>query len=195
MLTARNWISLDIPFTGSLPQLTTKAHFGQIIFGGTNISNFFADNIYFWSNPVVPPVAAPVPTRPAANVLSVFSDSYTNPAGFRLLSELGSNHRGNTNTDWWQQHASLQQLQLPGLATGRNQNLSTYQFCTSIITAPMPETLNVYLICPPGSPGGTALWEPMFSFSCTHFGMEQHRHTLIAIHTPGSVEQRVPVQI
>jgi hypothetical protein len=45
-INTQNWISLDIPlanFTG----LASRAHLGQLIFEGTNITNFYADNIYF----------------------------------------------------------------------------------------------------------------------------------------------------
>lgn len=48
-LVSQNWISLDIPlsnFTG----LTNKNHLAQIIFSGTNIANFYADNIFFFHN-------------------------------------------------------------------------------------------------------------------------------------------------
>ncbi|TRX42129.1 glycosyl hydrolase family 16 [Flavobacterium restrictum] len=48
-LVAKNWISLDVPFT-NMPSLTTRAHLAQIIFSGTNVSNFYADNIYFYKN-------------------------------------------------------------------------------------------------------------------------------------------------
>lgn len=44
-----SWISFDIPFT-SLPNLTSRAHLAQIILEGTNIPNFYADNIYFYKN-------------------------------------------------------------------------------------------------------------------------------------------------
>jgi len=46
-LVSQEWITLDIPlsdFTG----LGSRAHLGQIIFEGVNISNFYADNIYFY---------------------------------------------------------------------------------------------------------------------------------------------------
>ncbi len=45
-ITAQNWITLNIPLT-SFTGLTTRAHLGQIIFEGTNIPGFYADNIYF----------------------------------------------------------------------------------------------------------------------------------------------------
>lgn len=75
------WISIDIPFT-SLPILTSKANLAQIIFEGTNITNLFVDNIYFYNDgsviPSVPTTAAPTPTAIANSVISVFSDAYTN---------------------------------------------------------------------------------------------------------------------
>ena len=45
-LVSQNWISLDIPLT-SLTGLGSKTHLAQIIFEGTNITSFYADNIYF----------------------------------------------------------------------------------------------------------------------------------------------------
>ncbi len=48
-LVAKSWISFDIPFS-SLTGLTSRAHLAQVIFSGTNISNFYADNVYFYHN-------------------------------------------------------------------------------------------------------------------------------------------------
>lgn len=83
-IVTQNWVSLNIPlanFTG----LVSRAHLGQLIFEGTGITNFYADNIYFYDDgtimPVVPTTAAPTPTYPAANVTSIFSNAYTNLAG------------------------------------------------------------------------------------------------------------------
>lgn len=163
-LTARTWLSFDIPFS-SLPGLSTKGHFGQIIFEGTNISNFFADNIYFWSNPVVPPVAAPVPTRPAANVLSVFSDSYTNLPGSDFFPNWGQSTVVTQTPIAGNNTLRYSNFNYQGLQLAANQNLSTYQFLHLDYYSASGGTLNVYLICPPGSPGGTAPWEKAFALS------------------------------
>jgi hypothetical protein len=161
---ARTWLSFDIPFS-SLPGLTTKGHFGQIIMEGTNIPNFFADNIYFWSNPVVPSVAAPVPTRPAANVLSVFSDSYTNISGSDFFPNWGQSTvvtqtpiSGNNTLRY--ANFNYQGLQLPS-----NQNVSSYQYIHLDYYSSNAGALNFFLISPPGSPGGQAPWEKAFSLS------------------------------
>lgn len=83
-LAGQKWVSIDIPFA-ALPSLKSRKHLGQIILSGTNIDNFYADNIYLYNDgsiiPSTPTVAAPVPTALAADVISVFSDSYTNVTG------------------------------------------------------------------------------------------------------------------
>lgn len=78
-LTAGAWNSLDV----SLSALTTKGHVGQIVCenSGSSLTSFYADNIYFYKMPEVPTVAAPTPTQSAANVISIFSDAYTNLEG------------------------------------------------------------------------------------------------------------------
>jgi uncharacterized protein YjdB len=79
-----DWVSLDIPlddFTG----LTTRANIAQYILVGqpTGATTVFVDNIYFYTaggggdEPTAP---APTPTQSAANVISMFSDAYTNVA-------------------------------------------------------------------------------------------------------------------
>jgi hypothetical protein len=163
-LTARTWLSFDIPFS-SLPQLTTKGHFGQIIFEGTNISNFFADNIYFWSNPVIPATAAPVPNRPAANVLSVFSDSYTNLPGSDFFPNWGQSTVVTQTPVAGNNTLRYSNFNYQGLQLAASQNLTSYQYLHLDYYSANAGTLNVFLISPPGSPGGQAPWEKAFSLS------------------------------
>jgi hypothetical protein len=76
------WVSLDIPlddFTG----LANRAHLGQYILVAqpTGSAIIYIDNMFFYSGTVVPTgptVAAPTPTVNAADVISLFSDAYTN---------------------------------------------------------------------------------------------------------------------
>ncbi len=75
------WIGLDIPlsdFTG----LTTREHIAQYILVGqpTGANTVYVDNVYFYTGNSVatePATAAPTPTENAANVISLFSDEYT----------------------------------------------------------------------------------------------------------------------
>jgi hypothetical protein len=75
------WNHISVPisaFTG----LTTKANIAQLIFASvpSGSSIVYIDNVMFSKNEVVaePTVAAPAPTKPASNVISLFSNSYTN---------------------------------------------------------------------------------------------------------------------
>jgi len=76
-ITEGAWSSLDIPlsaFTG----LTARGHLAQMILSATG-STAYLDNIYFYrATPTAPGEAAPAPTVPAGNVVSMFSDAYTN---------------------------------------------------------------------------------------------------------------------
>jgi Bacterial Ig-like domain (group 2) len=80
-LTAGAWSSLDIPlsaFTG----LTGRSNLAQMIILGASRTAYL-DNIYFYRlpappAPTAPTVAAPTPSVNAANVISMFSDAYTN---------------------------------------------------------------------------------------------------------------------
>jgi hypothetical protein len=77
------WNSFDIPmsdFTG----LTTKKHIAQLIFVGTppGSGTVFIDNVYYHKTPIIDPntpqTAAPTPTFASTDVMSLFSNAYTN---------------------------------------------------------------------------------------------------------------------
>lgn len=78
-LKTKEWVQLDIPlsaFTG----LTTRKNLAQLIISG-DIKTVFVDNVYFYRSANAPPIPtnpAPAPTFPANNVISLFSNAYTN---------------------------------------------------------------------------------------------------------------------
>jgi hypothetical protein len=59
-------------FTG----LTTQGAMAQLIISG-DLGTVFVDNVLFYKGASAPTVAAPTPTYDAANVVSLFSDAYT----------------------------------------------------------------------------------------------------------------------
>ncbi|WP_179008944.1 glycosyl hydrolase family 16 [Winogradskyella forsetii] len=79
-VSANSWVTVDVPLT-----LANKSNIGLIIYeniNGSSLSNFYVDNVYFYKEPtvVVGPTDAPeAPTEDevANNVISVFSDAYT----------------------------------------------------------------------------------------------------------------------
>ena len=72
------WMSIDIPLT-AFTGLTTRAHIAQLIFVGAPAGNntIYIDNVYFYKQTPSLTVS-PTPTIPQANVISLFSDVYTN---------------------------------------------------------------------------------------------------------------------
>lgn len=79
------WVSYDIPLT-NFTNLVNKDHIAQLIFSGMPVGTgtVFIDNVYFTNEattvPTDPTVAAPLPTLPQADVISLFSNVYTNVA-------------------------------------------------------------------------------------------------------------------
>lgn len=90
-LVSEQWVSLDIPlsnFTG----LVTKGHLAQLVLSG-DLPNLYIDNVYLYNGgtvtPTGPTAAAPAPTRNPADVISVFSDTYTNLPGTDFFPNWG----------------------------------------------------------------------------------------------------------
>ena len=82
VLQSQTWVSLDIPLT-NFAGLTSRRHLAQLVLSG-DPNTVYVDNVYFYKgtvvDPTVPNVAAPNPTFAASNVISLFSDAYTNVA-------------------------------------------------------------------------------------------------------------------
>ena len=102
-LNTGTWNSYDIPlsdFTAVNLAIVNQFKFdGQ---GGTNPSNIYVDNLYFYktagSGGNAPTTAAPTPTHAAADVVSLFSDSYTDVAGINYNPNWGQSGFGDVNT-------------------------------------------------------------------------------------------------
>lgn len=174
-LPSGSWVSFDIPlsnFTG----LTNRANLAQVVFeSATGITDILVDNIYLYKVPTAPTIAAPTPTLPAANVISVFSDAYTNIAS-------------NLNPSWGQATVVTQVpiasnntlryggLNYQGLEFGVSQNLSTMTTLHIDYYSANSTSLNTYLISPgpvekakaltvPTSAGWNSVEIPLSNFS------------------------------
>ncbi|MFZ9898755.1 MAG: hypothetical protein ACO3F5_04875 [Gemmatimonadaceae bacterium] len=74
------WNSIDIPFS-AFTGLTTRGKLAQMIISGSPTA--YLDNVYFYKIPPPPgpTTAAATPTNPAAGVISLFSNAYTDRVG------------------------------------------------------------------------------------------------------------------
>lgn len=115
MLRTEEWVSIDLPLS-DFPGLTARSNLAQIVLSG-NLPNIFMDNLYFYNgDPGMgggddePNMAAPAPTQAAGDVISLFSDVYT-----------------DVNVDTWRTEWSVgdfTDVNVAGNATKRYTNLS-----------------------------------------------------------------------
>lgn len=149
-LVSNSWISLDIPFS-SLPTLTSRAHLGQIIYVGTNIPSFYADNIYFWKLPTIPETpttAAPVPTHSAPNVLSIFSDAFTNVPGTDFFPYWGQATVVSEVPIEGNNTLKYEGLNYQGTQLATNQDVSSFGFLHLDYYTANASSLSIFLISP-----------------------------------------------
>ena len=73
-LATGNWVRFAIPLA-NFTNLTARGHLAQLIFV-SSMPTVYLDNVYF--STTAPTVAAPTPSYAAGNVISLFSNAYTN---------------------------------------------------------------------------------------------------------------------
>ena len=158
------WNSIDIPLSSFAPvDLTNAIQFKFDTNGATDAPDVFLDNIFFWRIPPVPPTAAPTPNYPAADVISIYSGSYTNVAGTDYFPNWGQSTQFAEVAIGGNNAIRYSNFNYQGIQIGSNQNLTGYQFLHVDYYSANPGTLNVFIISPPGSPGGQAPFEKSVS--------------------------------
>lgn len=77
-MTAGGWTRLEIPLS-RFAGLTSRTRLSQLIISGSSAITYI-DNVFFYrvEAPTAPVTAAPTPTYAAGDVISLFSDAYTN---------------------------------------------------------------------------------------------------------------------
>jgi len=152
VITSQNWVGIDVPLS-SFTGLTKRANLAQLVLSG-DFPNVYIDNVYFYKSnggtggATSPTSPAPLPSYPAADVISIFSDQYTNVAGT------------NFNPNWGQAtvvtEISLQNnkalkyagLNYQGTQFGSNQNVSVMQFLHLDLWTANSTELKIFLISP-----------------------------------------------
>ena len=75
---SETWVSLDIPMI-NFGGLASREHLAMLIISG-DPNTVYVDNVYFYTGgtgPTVPEIAAPTPTQLQENVVSLYSNAYT----------------------------------------------------------------------------------------------------------------------
>ena len=149
------WFSVDALLT-NFPGLLNRSNLAQIIIvSDATIENVYLDNMFFYRDPnVMPPqdteptVGAPDPSRDANNVISIFSDGYTNVGGTDF------------NPDWGQATIVTEEsidgnntlvysgLNFQGTQLAENLDVSGMEFLHLDYWSSNSNLLNIFLISP-----------------------------------------------
>ncbi len=144
-LASQQWVSINIPMS-SFTGLKSKSHLAQLVLSG-DLPNLYIDNVYFNnSGPTTPTTAAPVPTYSAANVISVFSDAYTNISGTDLSPNWGQATVVSQISVAGNNTLKYKGLNYQGIQLGSAQNVSAMSFLHLDFWSANSTALNVYLI-------------------------------------------------
>ncbi|NTW45028.1 MAG: hypothetical protein HGB14_11520 [Anaerolineaceae bacterium] len=149
----------------------------QMVLSG-DLPNVYVDNVYFYNNgsiPSEPTVAAPAPTYSAADVISIFSDAYTNVTGADLNPDWGQSTVVSEVSIAGNNTLKYAGLNYQGIQLGSNQDVSGMSHVHLDVWSANSTSLNVFLISPgpvekPYSitvptAGWTSLEIPLSSFS------------------------------
>ncbi|OWY18977.1 glycosyl hydrolase family 16 [Sphingobacteriales bacterium UPWRP_1] len=148
-ISTQNWVSLDIPLA-NFSGLVNRNHLAQMVLSG-DLPNVYVDNVYFYNTgapPVTPATAAPTPTYAAADVISVFSDAYTNIAGTNLNPNWGQATSVTQEAIQGNNTLKYTGLNYQGIQLGSNQNISSFAYLHLDFWTANSTTLNIYLISP-----------------------------------------------
>ncbi len=146
-IATQQWISIDVPlsdFTG----LTSQGHLAQLVLSG-DIPTVFVDNVYFYevpSAPTEPTVAAPTPSYSAGDVISIFSDAYTNIAGTNFYPTWGQATVASEVSIGGNNTLLYEGLNYQGIELGSAQDVSGKSNLHVDFWTANSTTLNIYLI-------------------------------------------------
>ena len=153
------WASIDIPLTDFTP--VNLADLIQFKFDGNG--DIYFDNIYFYKEGVAatePTTAAPTPTQNSADVISIFSDAYTNVAGTNLNPDWGQATIASEVSVAGNNTLKYMGLNYQGIELGSSQNASQMTHLHLDIWTANSTAMNGFLISTGPIEAGSALTVP-----------------------------------
>jgi hypothetical protein len=139
------WLSLNIPLASFSP--VDLASVFQFKFDGNG--EFFVDNIFFYDAPIpVPTTAAPTPIKPAADVISIYSDAYTNVAGTNFNPSWGQSTQVSEVQIQGNNTYKYTNLNYQGIELAGNTDVVGMEFLHIDVWSALSSALNIYLISP-----------------------------------------------
>ncbi|MBE0676197.1 MAG: T9SS type A sorting domain-containing protein [Bacteroidales bacterium] len=152
------WEELTFDFSDYVNPPSSEGQLDQVvIFPDFNLSGRTQDNIIYFDNitfsaastpPGVPAVAAPIPGRSAANVISIFSDTYTNVAGTNLNPFWGQGTVVTQVSVAGNNTLKLAGLDYQGIELGSNLDVTSMEYLHIDFWSASSTALNLFLISP-----------------------------------------------
>jgi hypothetical protein len=141
LLKTGQWVGIDVPLS-NFAGLVNRAHLAQLVLSG------FYQAGGGGGTPTEPTVAAPTPTFNPANVISVFSDAYSNVAGSDLNPNWGQATVVSQASIGGNNTLIYTGLNYQGLQLGSNQNVSAMTHLHLDFWTANSTVLNVFIISP-----------------------------------------------
>ena len=151
VLKTESWVSLDVPLS-DFAGLISKENLAQMVLSG-DLTNVYIDNVYFYDDGSgggvsSPTEAAPVPTDNEVDVISLYSDTYTDLEGTNFFPDWAQSTTATTvsiqgNPTWL-----LAGLDYQGVELANSVDLTDMSFLHLDFWSINSSNLNVYLISP-----------------------------------------------
>ena len=144
------WYSLDVPLS-DLVGLTGISNLAQVIFvSDETITSVFIDNIYLYggggAGATMPTTPAPTPAQDAADVISIYSDTYTDVAGSDFNPNWGQTTAVSEVPVSGNNTLFYEGLNYQGFQIGTPQDVSDMDYLHLDYWTDNSTELNVYLI-------------------------------------------------
>lgn len=146
-LKSGEWVSLDIPLS-DFAGLRSRMNIAQLVLSGT-IMNVFIDNVYYYKGVEqvnIPSVAATPPSQNSGDVISIYSDSYSNIEGTNFNPDWGQNTIFSELMIEGNNAISYRGLNYQGIELGGSQNISEMDFLHLDYWTDNSTNFNVFLI-------------------------------------------------
>lgn len=150
-LATETWVSIDVPLS-NFSGLIGRANLAQMVLSG-DLPNVLVDNVYFYKGEAGSSGggsinSAPIPTQSASDVLSIFSDTYTNIAGTDFYPDWGQTTAVAEQAIQGNNTLSYSSFNYQGVQLAANQDVSSFSTLHLDVWTENASALNVYLISP-----------------------------------------------
>jgi hypothetical protein len=150
LLATGSWVSIDVPLT-AFTGLTSKRNLAQLVLSG-DLPNLYIDNVYFYNGTTpletAPSAAAPTPNKSPDDVISIYSNAYTNIPNTDFNPNWGQATKVTDIQINGNNTLRYEQLNYQGTQFGMNIDVSEMKFLHIDFWTSNSTNLNIFMISP-----------------------------------------------